>query len=243
MLKPNRRVLTHSQSSQEQTTPGTCGDESIVKIAPASELSVITQLSELQLTAFIQCSCYEKYEVLAKAPKPEYSDEEKAFLVVAWQKLLYQYYDSKEDKIALQYLDLDIQLRSIIFRAQWIGFMTDSIQKVYNDSIASVLREEFPRLKFTRESCAQDIKSVFNMERQYKMRHDQIKNQIAQIEANRDKREYSPEQKERNFYDSLIGINSILKSSYEIKKLSALEYTRLSKAADDLLASQKKTAD
>lgn len=239
ILKPKRKVLTHSQSSQEQTIPGTCGDESTAKIAPASELSVITQLSELPLIAFIQCSCYGAYEVLALEQR-QFTEAEKEELELAWHKLLYQYYDAKEDKQARHYLELTMIMEQVKFRAKWVDFMCTALAELYTEDLAAVLREEFPRLKFSKESYLHDIKGVFNMERPQKMKYDNAVKQLESLEQNRDKREFTPQHKEYNFYDSIIGINSVLKSSYEAKKLSALEYARLSRSAELTVEAQMK---
>lgn len=238
--KLKRKVWNPSPSSPESTEQDICGEKSEVPTLPVSELSVITSLSELPLPVFIKCSAHEQYDGIVIEKKPEYSEVEQAQIKGAWHRLLSQYYEAKEDKYAAHYLKTVMELEAIKFRARWVDFICGCISELYTDGFAAILREEYQRFKFSKESYQQDLKGVYNIEKASKIKYDNLTAELTRIEKNRDTTTRTPEQKEYAFYDSIIGINSVLKSSYRADELNTLQYARLMREAERQVEQSKK---
>lgn len=225
-LKISKRL----QSFRGSTKQDTFGEKSDTKTSTDSAQYLTISLADLPLTTFIAISCYEKYELLSPTATKEQ-------LQNCWARLMSEYYLAKEDKHSQKYLELVLTMRLIEYREIWVTFLCDSLTKLYSEKVADILRSEFRKFKFTIDSYLQDIQYVYNVERANKIKYDQCKKEYDALERSREKvsDNVTPKQKEHGFHRSVIGINSVLKSNYDVNTMNTLTYALLVREAEKII--------
>lgn len=226
MLRPKHKATTTSQSSNELTAQAICGDPQTTPTATDSNVSATIRLAELSLTDFIKCQCYEDYS-------PVKGDKN------AWMRLLSEYYIAKQDHYASRYLELIVTMERLRHRAEWVDFMASTLLTLYNEKLAEVLREVFPRFKFTYESHKDDLQGVANGEKGNKILFDAAYKEFEEMERQKGSDgPATPQEKERAIFKSVIGINAAMQSSYNVDTLNALTYALLLHEVDRLIEKQ-----
>lgn len=167
-------------------------------------LCTIQSIKQLPLKDFIQCSCYEEYEVLTT--KKDLTDDDRLLLHNAWRKLLSQYCIAIEDRQAAAYISVVTEMEAIKFRAAYVDFVLGSLAIGFDEKICEILREEYKQLKFTAESYENDMQLAVNIEKRGVHRFNELKRAFDEMEKSKSA-EQTAEEKYKGFTNLLFDVN------------------------------------
>lgn len=217
-------------SVQKMITRDTCGGKSDTRTARGSvSYSIISNLRQLPLTAFIACSVNKEYDLLGSAPAD--------VLETAWQKLLSLYYEAKGDKHTKKYVELAGEMAAIELRQQMIAVMCERM-RIYPTRRGRLNFAElgYP-FAFTPESMEQDLTIITNKEKVHDIRLKQLRAEFKQFQSKNDDGKTNVE---GSFYDNVAAMNEAWKTSYSVDKMSTMEYCIYSKRYESYIENLQK---
>jgi len=200
--KQRLRGLLHSLSAKLKTR-GTCGDQSDTATSPIEQTSnIIQSIKDLTLEQFITCAVDNDLTVLGQGTPQQ--------LHLAWIKLQGQYYNARGDEKYIRYIAIAAEMAAISWRAVYIDYCLYALEKTYVDGVCKLLREDFPKFKFTPETYKTEIGYVRSIEKRNLLRYEELNHEYEQMQKVSGGRKSTRE----DYVNLLLDINKSEGASY-----------------------------
>lgn len=183
--------------------PATCGDQQTTKTVNASKSSNIAQsCKDVTLNQFISCAVEGNYTVLGEGTETE--------LYAAWLRVLNDYYRMLGDDGYTRHMEVITAILGIQWRQLYIDYMLHAMSLKYLEEVAQLLREEYPKFKFTPDTYQTEMGYVRTIEKRNEMRLEELQNELKQLEKTKQGRKTTRE----DYLEMLLDINKHEGSSY-----------------------------
>jgi len=191
-----------SLSAKLRTQDG-CGDQSDTATFPTEPTSnIIQSIKDLKLEQFIACAVDNDLSVLGQGTQQQ--------LQLAWIKLQGQYYNARGDEKYIRYITIAAEMAAISWRAIYIDYCLFALEKRYVKGVCDLLRQDFPKFKFTPESYKTEIGYVRSIEKRNLLRYEELEHEYEQMQKVSGGRKSTRE----DYVNLLLDINKSEGASY-----------------------------
>jgi len=189
--------------SQLQRTQDTCGDPSDTPTSPIAPTSnTIQSIKDLTLEQFITCSVDGDLSILGTGTPQQ--------LQLAWYNLQSQYYTVRGDDRYVHYVAISAEMAGITWRGVYIDYCLYALEKQYVKGICDLLREDFPKFKFTPDTYKTEIGYVRSIEKRNLFRMEELTHEFEQMQKQSNGRKSTRE----DYVNLLLDINKNEGASY-----------------------------
>jgi hypothetical protein len=160
---------------QLRRTQDTCGDLSDIQtLTTVPTSNILRSIKDITLDQFISCSVDGDLSVLGTGTPQE--------LQLAWYNLQSQYYIVRGDDRYVRYVAISAEMSAISWRAIYIDYCLFALEKMYVKGVCDLLREDFPKFKFTTESYKIEMGYVRSMEKRNLLRMEELTHEYEQMQ-------------------------------------------------------------
>lgn len=232
LIKPKKKQQEKDMDtlplSAEQTKQDICGDQSEMNPLPdLKPLNIVRSIKDLPLKDFIECCCNNRYELLVKGDLEAYSEAQLKEVYEVWVNLLSQYYEVSGDEELQEQFRITIEMKAIEYQKSVMAVLEQTMLDSYNEDLAAVLREHYPKYTFSKETLEKDFEQAKKLDVKTRMRYDQLKSTLDSLINDTGKKAAKISQEE-SFYNTLFDINAVEKGAYT-KDISTYEFALLRK--------------
>lgn len=189
------------------------------------------------MSVFIQCICEEDYRALIISGKA--TDDQ---LLEAWVLLLSEYQELKGDTIeGIEQVRLSRDIWKLRSHLQILDCCVQFLSERYSESIANSLRELGYKFNPVEKEPKKYIPLLNSIINKSKLKYVQLQQMIKQLAEELKKAQPSPTTREQ-FEETLIHIEEMQKTSYDLDHLTVYKYVMLERKLQrqiDLLKNKK----
>jgi hypothetical protein len=178
---------------------------------------LITSISSLTVSQFIQCYAYDNLNILGTGSHKQIKD--------CWNDLLGQYHAAIKNENMMQYIKLMRKRMAIELRKVIADKYCAMLKTMYSHHLAESLRKVFPKFKFEPDTVNKDLKNLQTSLIAEKIELDRINKELAGLNSANTK-ELTPEDKEAEIVDTLIEIRKHTGTNYDESTMTMLTYCR-----------------
>jgi hypothetical protein len=184
---------------------------------PEIKPNLITSISVLTVSQFIQCYAYDNLNILGTGTHGQIKD--------CWNDLLGQYHAAIKNETMTQYIKLMRKKMAIELRKQIADNFCAMLKTMYSHRLAEQLRKAFPKFKFEPDTVDKDLKSLQTSLIAEKIEHDRITVELNNLNNGTTKAQ-TAEEKEEDITDTLIEIRKFTNTNYDENTMTMLTYCR-----------------
>lgn len=190
----------------------------------ASQASMYRRCSETPMLVFLRCMCEEDYSALIIEGRPT-SDE----IMEAWLLLLSEYQELRGDSIdSVEQVRLSREIWKLRSHLQLVDYCVQFLAQRYSESIADSLRNLGYIFKPTELVPYKYIGLLNNIINKTKLKYVQLQQMVKQLEA--EIKKGLPQKPTREqFENTLIHIEEMQKTSYDLDDITVYKYVMLEK--------------
>lgn len=176
------------------------------------------------MNVFILCICEEEYAALIKSGKA--SPEQ---LLEAWVLLLSEYQELKGDTIeSIEQVRLSRDIWKLRSHLQLLDICTTFLAGQYSESIAESLRQLGYSFKPASKEPTSYINQLNAIINKSKLKYIQLQQMVKQLAEELKKAQPKPPTREQ-FEETLIHIEEMQKTSYDLDRITVSKYVMLEK--------------
>lgn len=180
--------------------------------------------SETPMSVFIQCMCEEDYQALVISGKANSNE-----LTEAWVLLLSEYQELKGDSIDnIEQMRLTKGIWKLRNHLQIVDYCTQFLSERYSESIADSLCKLGYVFKPTEKEPHKYISLLNNIINKTKLKYVQLQQMVKQLEEELKNTQRDKPTRE-SFETTLIHIEEMQKTSYDLDTITAYKYVMLEK--------------
>lgn len=188
-----------------------------------SPANLYRRCSETPMPAFLDCLCEEKYESLIISGKASSHQ-----LQEAWVLLLSEYQELKGDTIeTIEQVRLSRDIWKLRSHLQLLDHCTSFLAEQYSESIADSLRKLGYSFKPSSLDPSEYIGLLNNIINKSKLKYVQLQQMVKQLSE--ELKKAVPKATREQFEETLIHIEEMQKTSYDMDKLTVSKYVMLEK--------------
>lgn len=188
-----------------------------------SPANLYRRCSETPMSVFIACICEENFHALIIAGKAS-----TAQLQEAWVLLLSEYQELKGDTIdTIEQVRLSRDIWKLRSHLQILDHCTSFLAEQYSESIANSLRNLGYVFKPTSHDPADYIGLLNSIINKAKLKYVQLQQMVKQLSE--ELKKAVPKTTREQFEETLIHIEEMQKTSYDLDRLTVSKYVMLEK--------------
>lgn len=189
-----------------------------------SQANLYRRCSDLPMSIFIECICEELFESLVISGKAKQCE-----LLEAWVLLLSEYQELRGDTVdGIEQMRLTKEIWKVRNHLQLVDYCVQFLSERYSESIADSLCKLGYNFKPAGKEPHKYISLLNNIINKTKLKYVQLQQMVKQLQEEL-KKAQSDKPTRESFENTLIHIEEMQKTSYDLDNITVYKYVMLEK--------------